>query len=69
MRARVTATNAKDKVFTAFTISLGYYLFDNNSNGETYIFTVSQKRYSFINSSRIVNLNEERSNINFVAGK
>ena len=52
---------------TALTSSFGYFSFDGLGAGETYVVTVAGKRYVFINSTRIVTLNDAVADIDFVA--
>lgn len=47
------------RTMTAKTNNLGFYKFDNLPVGETYVLTVSSKKYVFTESSRTVNLLDE----------
>lgn len=49
------------------TNSFGNYKFDNLPTGETYILTVSAKKYMFTTPTRIVNLNEDVTDADFTA--
>lgn len=51
----------------ARTGSFGYYRFDDIEVGQTYIVTVTSKRYQF--AAQIVSVNDEMTELNFVAGK
>jgi hypothetical protein len=52
---------------SALTSSFGYYTFENLPTGETYILTVSSKIYTFSAASRVINLQEDVSDADFVA--
>jgi hypothetical protein len=45
----------------------GYFRFTDVPAGETYIFSVSAKRYTFQNPSIVRSIVEETGDINFVA--
>jgi len=49
------------------TTSFGYYRFEGIPAGGTYIVTVSTKRYTFNNSSQVLNVQEDIADVNFVA--
>lgn len=49
------------------TNQLGYFQFEGLSVGQTYVVTVSSKRYQFAESSRIVTLLEQLADFDFVA--
>lgn len=49
------------------TNSFGNYKFDNLPTGETYVLTVSSKRYTFTPSTKTVNLNDEVTDADFAA--
>lgn len=53
---RVTQTN-----------NFGYYYFEDLPVGETYVITVSSRKYSFPNSSLVINLQDNISDANFEA--
>ena len=61
--ARVTLTDANGRTRTAITSSFGYYRFKDVEAGQTYIFTVSHKRYSF--APQVVNVTDETNDLNF----
>jgi hypothetical protein len=50
---------------TATTSSFGYYRFDDVPAGETYVMSVSSKRYQF--EPRVVNVQDEIANLDFIA--
>ena len=64
-RARVSFTDANGQTRTAMTNFFGYYRFEAVAAGETYIFGVNAKFYTF--NSQIVTVNEDLSELNFVA--
>ncbi len=66
--AKVTVTSnslAASKV--AATGSFGYFTFDSLSTGEMYIVTVNSKRYTFSTPSRVISLNENIADADFIA--
>lgn len=65
--ARLTLTDANGEIRYALSGAFGYYRFTNVSVGETYILTVSSKRFTFANPTRAVNAQEEISDANFIA--
>jgi hypothetical protein len=50
---------------TVTTNPFGYFFFTDVPAGETYIFSVSHKRYSF--SPQVLTVTEETNNLNFIA--
>ncbi len=64
--ASVSLTNSNGEVFRTVTGSFGYYRFENLPVGETYILSISAKRYSFANPTRVINLNDELANADFI---
>lgn len=64
-RARVTLTGINGETRTALTNPFGYYRFEAVGAGETYVFNVHSKRYSF--NPLIVTLTEELTNLDFTA--
>ena len=63
----VTMTDSNGNTRTARTTSFGYYRFEEVAAGETYIFTVSGKRFSFEQNSQVHSIMEDTDDINFVA--
>ncbi len=59
-------TDASGNVRTAITTSFGYYRFEEVAAGETYIITASGRRYTFVQQSRVLNINEDTDAVNFV---
>lgn len=66
-RARVTMTDSNGETRSALTNPFGYYRFTDVPAGETYVFSVSAKRYSFSQASQVRSIVEETDDINFVA--
>lgn len=63
----ITMTNAQGNTRTDLSSSFGYYRFSDVSVGETYIFTITAKRYSFSQPTQVRNITEATEDINFVA--
>jgi len=67
-RASVTLQNTTSgETRTVLTNSFGYYRFDDIPAGNLYIISVSHRRYSFDNSSQILQLEDAIENIDFTA--
>ena len=66
-RAVITLTDSSGNSVSTVTNPFGYYRFDNVAAGETYLVRASGKRYQFIQSSQVVNVVEDASDINFTA--
>lgn len=54
-------------VRTAMTTTFGYYRIDGLTAGMTYIVSVGSRRYVFANGTRIVNLTENVTGLDFIA--
>jgi hypothetical protein len=65
----VTLTDSRGAFRTTSTGTFGMYRFEAVEVGETYILTVTSKKYVFANPSQIVAVNEELANLDFVADK
>jgi len=63
-RAQVKITNSSGETRSVFTNSFGFYQFEDLPAGETYIVNFFSKRYIF--DSRVVNLYEDISELDFV---
>jgi hypothetical protein len=61
----VILTDPKGVSRTVTTSTFGYYRFDEVPSGETYVLSVSSKRYQF--ESRIVAVQDEIANLDFIA--
>ena len=66
-KAVVMMTDASGEQRFALTNSFGYYRFEEVAAGETYIFSVSSKQYSFANPSQVLSVSEDVDDINFVS--
>jgi hypothetical protein len=64
---RLSLTDSQGNVRTETTDSSGYYQFNDVQVGETYILTASGKHYSFSQPSQFLNVNDEITEINFIA--
>lgn len=51
----------------AKTGSFGYYRFDEVEVGQTYIVTISSKRYSFTDTARVMTVNDNVTDVDFIA--
>lgn len=65
--AHVTILHSSGESRTTVTGAFGYYRFADVEAGASYIISVSSKRFSFFNAVQILNLTEERDDINFIA--
>lgn len=65
--ARVTVTNETGERLTATTNAFGYYSFENLVVGQTYVFNVASKRYTFSNSTQVIFLGDDLSDLNFIS--
>ena len=63
----VTLFSPNGSVLTARTSSFGYFRFDEIASGETYVVSVNSKRYTFDPSSKILSVNEEIADVDFVS--
>jgi hypothetical protein len=66
-RSTVTLTNSAGVSRSATTNSFGNYGFDEVPAGETYILTVNNKKYFFADSPRVLNVQDNLADIDFVA--
>ncbi|HVF47658.1 MAG TPA: LamG-like jellyroll fold domain-containing protein [Pyrinomonadaceae bacterium] len=64
-RAGVTLTDSSGNSRSAMTNAFGYFRFDEVEAGQTYIFTVTHKRYQF--APQVVSVPEEMTELNFTA--
>jgi len=51
----------------ALTNPFGYYRFDGVESGETYVLSVTAKRYRFADPQRVLNLDDSIANVDFIA--
>ncbi len=64
--ARVTAWDNMGNSRTVTTSPFGYFLFNDIEVGGTYIFEVSSKRYSFVNSTLVRTIHDSVQDLEFV---
>ncbi|MET0752067.1 MAG: LamG-like jellyroll fold domain-containing protein [Pyrinomonadaceae bacterium] len=65
--AHLTLTGSGGDTRLAITNQLGYYRFDDVAVGETYILTISSKRYQFEQPTQVLTVTDEISDVNFMA--
>jgi hypothetical protein len=65
--ALVSLTDSSGNTPVARTSPFGYYRFDDIAAGQSVVITVASKRYQF--APLVVNVNEEMSEVNFLAGQ
>ncbi|HQU83249.1 MAG TPA: CSLREA domain-containing protein [Pyrinomonadaceae bacterium] len=65
VRARVILTDSNGRTRTAFTNSFGTYSFENVAVGETFVFNVTAKQYTF--NPRILTVSESLTDFDFEA--
>ena len=65
MNATVILTDSNGNTRATRTGSFGYYRFDEVEAGQTYIFNVSSRRYSF--APQVVTVTEDLTELNFTA--
>ena len=68
-KLRLQSTNSQGETRTAVTNPFGYYHFMEVAAGETYIFSVTSKYYTFSLSTQVHSIFEETMNIDFTANK
>jgi hypothetical protein len=66
-RVSVTLTNGAGVSRSVTTNTFGYYNFDAVASGETYIIEVNNKKYLFTNSPRVVSVQNNLTDVDFVA--
>lgn len=62
----ISMTDSNGVIKTVTTDSSGFYNFAGVNSGETYVIAAQGSRIRFAQSSRIVNLNEEMTDVNFI---
>ena len=65
--AAITLTGSDGSTRTAYTNSLGYFRFLNVEAGDTYVISVSARRYTFADPVRILTVQDNVTNANFMA--
>lgn len=63
----LTLTDSNGNNRLAVSTTFGYYHFKDVAAGETYIISASAKRFTFIQQSQVLNINEDTDGINFIA--
>jgi hypothetical protein len=63
----MTITDRTGNSLYALTNSFGYYRFDNVSTGRAYILSVRAKRYTFVEPSRVITVDDDLVDVDFVA--
>lgn len=66
-KARVTLTDSNGNTRTVLTNQFGYYSFTEVSVGETYVLSISHKRYQFVQPTQLLFVIEELYDVNFTA--
>jgi hypothetical protein len=64
---QLTLISASGESQTVLSGASGYYRFTEVASGQTCVLTVSARKYTFANPTQVLNVNEELSEINFVA--
>ncbi len=65
---RIVLTNAATgETFNALSSSFGHYRFDEITVGQTYILTVSAKRFTFNPNTQVISLLDELTGVDFTA--
>ncbi len=64
---QLSLTDSQGNVRTAATTSFGYYRFDAVQAGATYILSATGKHYTFTQPVQVLNINEETTEVNFIA--
>jgi len=65
--ANVSLVRSNGEVISARTGTFGYYKFEDLEVGQTYILSVNSKRFTFSNPTRIISLNEDLTDADFIA--
>ena len=65
-KVRITIIDAEGNSRTTNTSAFGYYRFTDVAAGATYIISASGKRFTFDQSSQVINLNADNNDVNFV---
>jgi Carboxypeptidase regulatory-like domain len=66
---RVTLTAPSGETRTVLSSTFGYFRFNEVLAGETYIFSISAKRYTFVQPTVVVSVDEDLTDLNFVASE
>lgn len=63
----VTVTDGNGEKHSTYTDSFGYYVFEEFEVGQTLIFEVEAKRYTFTQATQVLSLTGEETTVNFTA--
>jgi len=63
---RILLTDSSGNVRSAVSNTFGFYRFEGVQAGETYIVSAQSRRYRIENPTRVLAINEERNDIDFV---
>jgi hypothetical protein len=63
----IQLTSGTGETKHAYSSSFGYYRFEDLAVGQTYVLTVLAKKYSFTNPTRLIGLNEDLTDEDFVS--
>jgi Carboxypeptidase regulatory-like domain len=66
---RITLTTPSGETRTVISSTFGYFRFNEVLAGETYIFSVSAKRYTFVQPTLVVSVNDDVTDLNFIASE
>lgn len=65
--ANVVLTDSGGSVRSAQTNSFGYFRFEDVAAGQTYVLEISSKKFTFAGSVRVLNVQEEIADLEFIA--
>lgn len=66
-RVRINLTKPNGESLTVMTNSFGYYHFENIESGQNYLLQAVGKNYQFQNNPRVLTVNEDLQNQDFIA--
>jgi uncharacterized delta-60 repeat protein len=66
-KGQITMTKTNGETRVILSNPFGYFRFNDVQVGETYIFSVKSKRYTFSQPSQVISINNKIDDINFVA--
>jgi hypothetical protein len=66
-KAAISMDDGTGNTRTARTNPFGYYTFDEVPAGRTYVISISDKRYQFVNPTRVVTINDSLADLDFTA--
>lgn len=64
--ARISITLPNGEIRTVLSSSFGYYRFDDLEVGNTYVLSIASKRFTFVNPTRIITLDDELTDEDFI---